>query len=104
LLINIIQNKHKQSKQGTKSSTNNHLKKRKQIHLQIWFEEGKSNLETLLLPHLQKHEGGKYQSKTRRTAATLREKTTTLRGSRKVLAIGGTRMVSRRRKRSVEEK
>jgi len=37
---------------------------------------------------------------------TLREKTTTLRGNRKVLAIKGTRMVSRRSKRrnGVKEK
>jgi hypothetical protein len=43
---------------------------------------------------LQKHEGWKYQSKTR-------GKTTTLKGSKEVLAIGGTRMVSKRS--SVEE-
>jgi len=37
--------------------------------------------------------GGKYQSKTRATITMLRKKTTILRGSREVLAIGGTRMV-----------
>jgi hypothetical protein len=56
------------------------LKKRKQIHLQIWFEEGKSNLEGLLLSHLQKREGGKHQFKTKGMV-------TTLMGSKKVLAI-----------------
>jgi hypothetical protein len=96
LLINIIPKKHRQSKQGTKSSRNKHLKKRKQIHLQIWFEEGKLNLEGLLLPHVQTCEGGKYQFKTRGMA-------TTLRGSRKVLAIGRTRMGLRRSRSGVEE-
>jgi hypothetical protein len=61
------------------------------------------NLKNLLLPHLQKHERGKYQSKTRGTVAMLRGKTTTLRGSRKVLTIGGTRMVLRRSKSGVEK-
>jgi hypothetical protein len=44
-------------------------------------------LESLLLPYLQKHEGGKYQFETRGTVAMLKGKATTLRGSRKVLAI-----------------
>jgi hypothetical protein len=61
-------------------------------------------LESLLLSHLQKHEGGKYQFKTKGMVATLREKTTTLKGSREVLVIGGTRMVSRRKRRNAEEK
>ncbi len=60
-------------------------------------------MESLLLPHLQKHEKGKYP-KTRGTVAMLRGKTTTLRGSREVLVIGGTRMVSRRSRSDIEEK
>jgi hypothetical protein len=56
----------------------------------------------LLLPHLQKHEEGKYQSKTKGTIATLRG-ITTLKGSREVLVIGGTRMVSRKSTSGVEE-
>jgi hypothetical protein len=58
-------------------------------------------LKSLLLPKLQKHEGWKYQSKTKGMVTTLRGKTTTLKGSKEVLAIGGTRMVSKRS--SVEE-
>jgi hypothetical protein len=103
LLINLIQKKHRQSKQGTKSSRNKHWKKRKQIHFQIWFEEGKLNLESLLLPHLQKYERGKYKSKTRGMITMLKEKTTTLKGSREVLAIGGTRLVSKRSRSGVKE-
>jgi hypothetical protein len=60
-------------------------------------------LESLLLSHLQKHEKGRYQSKTRGMVTTLRGKTTTLRGSRVVLVIGGTIMVSRRSRNGVEE-
>jgi hypothetical protein len=52
---------------------------------------------------LQKHEKGKCQSKTRGTIITLRGKATTLRGSREVLVIGGTRMVLRRSRSGVEE-
>jgi len=59
-------------------------------------------LESLLFPHLQKHEGGKYQLKTKGIVTTLREKTT-LRWSKEVLAIGGTRMVSRRSRNGIEE-
>jgi hypothetical protein len=59
------------------------------------------NLESLLFPPLQKHEKGKYQSKTRGMVVTLKRNTTTLRGSREVLAIRRTRMVSR--SSSVEE-
>jgi hypothetical protein len=47
--------------------------------------------------------GNTNHSKIRRMAAMLKGKATTLKGSREVLAIGGTRMVSRRKKRSVEE-
>jgi len=63
------------------------LKKKKQIHLQIWLEEGKLNFESLFLPHLQKHEGRKYQSNTRGTVAMLKGKSITLRGNKEVLAI-----------------
>jgi hypothetical protein len=58
------------------------LKKRKEIHFQIWFEEGKSNLASLFLPHLQKHEGRKYEFKTRRIVTTLKGKSTTLKGNK----------------------
>jgi hypothetical protein len=60
-------------------------------------------LENLLFPHLQKHERGQYQSKTKGTVAMLRGKTTTLKGSREVLAIGGTRMVLRRSRSGIKE-
>ncbi len=61
------------------------------------------NLESLLFPPLQKHEKGKYQSKTRGMVVTLKRNTTTLRGSREVLVIGGTRMVSGSSRSGVEE-
>jgi len=60
-------------------------------------------LKSLLLPHLQKDEGRKYQSKTRGMVTTLKGKTITLKGSKEVLAIGGTRMVSKRSRSGVQE-